>query len=282
MLDDDGDDLLNVDRMKLQKLAQRLCRFLLWDIGIALDALHQTEEALVGDIVLQHVEDETFFDGLAHRILMERRDSARPRLVEHQLCLEFRRRGEGKEAEVWLSRPLHHFLSELCLRLLRKIAIFFVARLIGDGIRDSILIQDALVRQDEPPRVTLIDFKSGDPNSDNHQKLDEREMKLQVAIYAVGAKKELEYQPEKGMVRYLGVDKDAPHEKRELEIPLDDKSILEAKALVAQTARSIRDRHFHAGPVLSESGAPRCPGCDFLGLCGMKEAAGYKKAAGKR
>jgi DNA helicase-2/ATP-dependent DNA helicase PcrA len=60
-----------------------------------------------------------------------------------------------------------------------------------------------IVRQDDPPRVTLIDFKSGDPDSDNHQKLDEQEMKLQVAIYAVGAKKEHEYQPEEGMVRYL-------------------------------------------------------------------------------
>jgi ATP-dependent DNA helicase UvrD/PcrA len=57
-----------------------------------------------------------------------------------------------------------------------------------------------IVRQDDPPRVTLIDFKSGDPDSDNHQKLDEQEMKLQVAIYAVGAKKEHEYQPEGGMV----------------------------------------------------------------------------------
>jgi DNA helicase-2/ATP-dependent DNA helicase PcrA len=87
----------------------------------------------------------------------------------------------------------------------------------GDG-EGGALISGAIdiVRQDEPPRVTLIDFKSGDPDSDNHQKLDEREMKLQVAIYAVGAKKELEYQPEKGMVRYIGVDKNAPDEKREL------------------------------------------------------------------
>ena len=54
-----------------------------------------------------------------------------------------------------------------------------------------------IVRQDNPPRVTLIDFKSGDPDFDNHQKLDEQEMKLQVAIYAVGAKKELEYQPKR-------------------------------------------------------------------------------------
>ena len=49
-----------------------------------------------------------------------------------------------------------------------------------------------IVRRDDPPRVTLIDFKSGDPESDKHMKLDEEEMKLQVAIYALAAKKELE------------------------------------------------------------------------------------------
>lgn len=147
----------------------------------------------------------------------------------------------------------------------------------GDG-EGGALISGAIdiVRQDNPPRVTLIDFKSGDPDSDNHQKLDEHEMKLQVAIYAVGAKKELEYQPEQGMVRYLGVEKNAPDEKRELPIPLDEKTIIEAKALVAQTARSIRDRSFSAGPLKAGDGKPRCPDCDFVGLCGTKEAKAHK------
>src|SRR5262249_37560916 len=133
----------------------------------------------------------------------------------------------------------------------------------GDG-EGGALITGAIdiVRQDDPPRVTLIDFKSGDPESDNHQKLDEKEMKLQVAIYAVGAKKELEYQPEKGMVRYL----DAQDDKRELEVPLDRASVAEATLLVAETARSIRDRHFKAGPHKRPDGSARCPECDFLGL----------------
>ncbi|WP_315729665.1 MULTISPECIES: ATP-dependent DNA helicase [unclassified Bradyrhizobium] len=149
----------------------------------------------------------------------------------------------------------------------------------GDG-EGGALISGAIdiVRQDKPPRVTLIDFKSGDPDSDNHQKLDEQEMKLQVAIYAVGAKRELEYQPEKGMVRYL----DADEEKRELEVPLDDASIAEATALVSATARRIRDRNFATGPQLAADGTPRCPGCDFLGLCGMKQAAAHKKSAGRK
>lgn len=45
-------------------------------------------------------------------------------------------------------------------------------------------------------------------------------MKLQIAIYAVAAKKELEYQPEKELVRYLGA-KPNNKEKAELEVPLD-------------------------------------------------------------
>jgi DNA helicase-2/ATP-dependent DNA helicase PcrA len=149
----------------------------------------------------------------------------------------------------------------------------------GDG-EGGALINGAIdiVRQDDPPRVTLIDFKSGDPDSDNHQKLDEQEMKLQVAIYAVGAKKELEYEPEQGLVRYL----DPGDSAGELEVPLNEASITEATALVAETARKIRDRHFKVGPHQNKDGTPRCPGCDFFGLCGMKEAVFHKAGNGQR
>jgi ATP-dependent DNA helicase UvrD/PcrA len=132
-----------------------------------------------------------------------------------------------------------------------------------------------IVRQDDPPRVTLIDFKSGDPDSDNHQQLDEKEMKLQVAIYAIAAKRELEYQPEHGLVRYLDPDDKA---KRELKVPLDSTTIEQARTLVAATAASIRDRHFKAGPATVNGGRLRCGGCDFLGLCGMTEATAFKHA----
>lgn len=68
----------------------------------------------------------------------------------------------------------------------------------GDG---GALISGAIdiVRQDDPPRVTLIDFKSGDPDSDRHQSLKEEEMRFQVALYAVAARKELQYQSEQGL-----------------------------------------------------------------------------------
>lgn len=133
-----------------------------------------------------------------------------------------------------------------------------------------------VVRRDDPPRVTLIDFKSGDPDSDKHMKLDEEEMKLQLAIYALAAKKELEYEPEEGLVRYLGAQQD---DKRELRVPLDKSHLESAQNRVAQTASAIRDRKFNSGPkAAAADGKCRCSICDFVGICGQNEAGAYKKA----
>lgn len=145
----------------------------------------------------------------------------------------------------------------------------------GDG---GALVSGAIdiVRRDDPPRVTLIDFKSGDPDSDNRSKLDEEEMKLQVGIYALAAKKELEYEPEAGLVRYLGGDEG---EKRELRVPLDKESLEKSQRRVAEAVSEIRDRKFNAGPTKARDGGPLCVGCDFLGICGRKEAARVKNSS---
>lgn len=147
----------------------------------------------------------------------------------------------------------------------------------GDG-EGSAMISGAIdiVRRDDPPQVTLIDFKSGDPDSDIHQNLDEDEMRLQVGIYAVAARKELEYEPEKGLVRYLDVDREAS-DKHQLEVPLDEKSVEEAKKIVVETAKAIRDRKFASSPKKpSSDGGIRCGQCDFMGFCGMPAAMRYK------
>jgi len=132
-----------------------------------------------------------------------------------------------------------------------------------------------LVRQDDPPRVSVIDFKSGDPESDKHQKLDEREMQLQVTLYALAAKKELLYQPDQGLVRYLDAEDKS---KSELRVPLDGDSLGKAKKSVAETAQKIRKRQFKAGPTARPDGVRRCSTCDFVGFCGMKEAVLFKKS----
>jgi DNA helicase-2/ATP-dependent DNA helicase PcrA len=133
-----------------------------------------------------------------------------------------------------------------------------------------------VVRQDDPPRVSLIDFKSGRPESDT-KKLDEEEMRLQVAIYALAAKKELEYDPEQGLVRYLGVKKG---EKDVLEVPLTGEALTAAKKQVAKVAGKIRERQFNLGPTKkSGAGKLRCSDCDFLGFCGMEQAVAYRASA---
>jgi DNA helicase-2/ATP-dependent DNA helicase PcrA len=131
-----------------------------------------------------------------------------------------------------------------------------------------------IVRRDDPPRVTIIDFKSGDPGSDKHQ-LDGEEMKLQVALYAVAAKRELQYQPEQALVRYL--DPEVPSNS-ELRVPLNEESLEKSTSVVAQTAANIRDRHFKFGPVPRPDGVLRCRSCDFIGFCGMTEAVALKQS----
>src|SRR5690606_1936115 len=116
-----------------------------------------------------------------------------------------------------------------------------------------------IVRQDDPPRVTVIDFKSGDPDSDKHQKLDEEEMKLQVSLYAVAAKKALEYQPEQGLVRYLDANDET---SSELRVPLDENALGQAIQTVVLAASRIRDRDFHRGPFERGDGKRGCVECD--------------------
>lgn len=132
-----------------------------------------------------------------------------------------------------------------------------------------------IVRLDNPPRVTLVDFKSGDPDSDRHQQLDEEEMQLQVTLYAIAAKNELQYQPEQGLVRYLDAEDKS---KAELSVPLDDTALANAKATVARTASRIRKRAFKEGPVARADGVHRCGRCDFIGFCGMKDALDFKRS----
>lgn len=147
--------------------------------------------------------------------------------------------------------------------------------------QEQILVSGAIdvIRLDNPPRVTLIDFKSGHAESDVATKLDEDEMRLQVSIYGLAAKKELEYQPERGLVRYLDPQ---GGEKAELDIGLDKTSLDAALNIVVDTAKDIRDRKFDEGPKVKPRDpkiAVRCVQCDFLGICGRKEATSARKRA---
>lgn len=133
---------------------------------------------------------------------------------------------------------------------------------------ENVLVTGAIdvVRCDSPPRVSIVDFKSGEAVSDKHQGLDEDEMRLQVSIYAIAAKQELQYEPELGLVRYLG---EPDRSKAELRVPLDDEVVATSRRRVASLASSIQNRKFDEGPSApeKEDKVARCQSCDFKRLC---------------
>jgi DNA helicase II / ATP-dependent DNA helicase PcrA len=139
---------------------------------------------------------------------------------------------------------------------------------------EQVLVSGAIdvVRLDDPPRVTIIDFKSGEPESDDRMSLDEDEMRLQVTMYGLAARSELEYEPDRGLVRYMGETKDG---RSELEVDLNDQALAAAREVIAESARNIRGRRFRGGPTRpprKKKSKTRCDECDFLGICGMEGA----------
>jgi ATP-dependent DNA helicase UvrD/PcrA len=143
---------------------------------------------------------------------------------------------------------------------------------------ERVLVSGAIdvIRLDDPPRVTLLDFKSGDAESETATKLDRDEMRLQVSLYGLAARQELEYQPDRGLVRYLGED-DAG--KRELAVELDAAALEKARETVTTTAREIRQRRFFEGPRRRPRDGEletRCGECDFIEFCGMDCASSYR------
>lgn len=146
---------------------------------------------------------------------------------------------------------------------------------------EQVLVSGAIdvIRRDDPPRVTLLDFKSGEAESDLSMKLDSEEMTLQISLYGLAAKSELEYEPDRGLVRYLGETEDG---RRELEVPLTPDALATARHTVVDTAREIKDRRFQLGPRKEPRDARhafRCGECDFRQFCGLRarvEAGGEK------
>ncbi len=151
----------------------------------------------------------------------------------------------------------------------------------------GVLVSGAIdvIRHDDPPRVALIDFKSGDPEKENENasSLDKEQMQLQVSLYGLAAKKELEYEPNLGLVRYLGVPPGAPLEDRELKVALTPEAIEAARDTVVDVAKDIQARNWHEGPrrgPKKPAHTVRCEECDFLHLCGRPEARGIRIGGG--
>lgn len=134
---------------------------------------------------------------------------------------------------------------------------------------ENLLISGTIdvLRLDDPPRVTIVDFKSGDSEDETGSGLNKELMGLQIGVYGLAARDELEFDPQHGLVRYIG-EKDP--RLRQLEINLEDEQLVKVRNEITQTAKSIQSREFDRGP--SERVKDRCENCDFLDICSRTEA----------
>ena len=124
-----------------------------------------------------------------------------------------------------------------------------------------------VVRLDDPPRVSIVDFKSGDAEEETGTGLSRELMKLQIGVYGLAARDELEYDPQHGLIRYIG---ERNREKRQAEVNLDDAELARVREVIVMTGRNIRGRHFDKGPTGWVEN--RCGICDFRNICPRPEA----------
>ncbi|MGE3622469.1 MAG: ATP-dependent DNA helicase [Bdellovibrionales bacterium] len=128
-----------------------------------------------------------------------------------------------------------------------------------------------LVRLDDPPRVTIIDFKSGENSDQSASGLSTEMMRQQVGIYGLAAKHELEFEPDRGIIRYIG-ERDPNQQQKVIE--LNDQELAQTRQNVIDTARKIKNREFYEGP--SAHSPQRCDKCDFSRFCGRPEARAFR------
>jgi DNA helicase-2/ATP-dependent DNA helicase PcrA len=92
-------------------------------------------------------------------------------------------------------------------------------------------------------------------------------MGMQIGVYGLAARHELEYDPQHGLVRYIG-ERDPL--RRQLHVDLSDADLTAVRHRVAETGARIRQRDFAGGPtgLVRE----RCSRCDFNLTCPHEEA----------
>ncbi|MXZ76012.1 MAG: ATP-dependent helicase [Gemmatimonadetes bacterium] len=134
---------------------------------------------------------------------------------------------------------------------------------------ENLLISGAIdvVRLDDPPRVSIVDFKSGNAEEETGTGLTREMMALQIGVYGLAAKDELEYEPYHGLVRYIG-ERDS--DRRQVEVGLGEEELERVRIEIAQAGQQIRKREFQSGP--TDRVENRCSRCDFGGFCPRREA----------
>lgn len=120
-----------------------------------------------------------------------------------------------------------------------------------------------VIRLDDPPRITIIDFKSGETGESTQSGIPEEMMRLQIGIYGLAALHELEYEPDRGLIRYIG-----EHDKNKMQssVQLNAAELAAARQVVINAGKQIRNRVFNLGPTNQTSN--RCANCDHRVFCG--------------
>lgn len=131
----------------------------------------------------------------------------------------------------------------------------------------NLLVSGAIdvVRLDDPPRVTIVDFKSGESGDGNGSGLSSELMAMQIGVYGLAAREELEYEPQNGVIRYIGEDDPS---RMETHVDLSDEQLELVRTELVETSRRIKRREFEGGP--AETG--RCGRCDFRRVCRLSNA----------
>ena len=119
MLHTDSDLLADGMRVQLDEGLEQILRLPLVVPWVVLDLLQQTPVGSVGRVVREHVEDEPFFDRLAHAVAVEGLElSIRSLPAEELKSLGLRGRRKGERREVRHPPAAADFLEDPVLNLL--------------------------------------------------------------------------------------------------------------------------------------------------------------------
>lgn len=122
---------------------------------------------------------------------------------------------------------------------------------------------DLLERRDpqtnELVQVDIIDFKTGD--QPDYESEEMRDNKLQVRLYGLATRTELDPETGKGFIHYLD-----PEDGGREPVDLSDAKIDQVKKLVKDNVEKIMKRKFFAVPE-----EEKCKGCDFKLICPHKK-----------
>lgn len=142
---------------------------------------------------------------------------------------------------------------------------------------ENLLISGTIdvVRLDDPPQISVVDFKSGDSREETGSGLNKELMEFQIGVYGLASRDELEYDPQRGLIRYIG-EKDPS--RRQATVDLDDEQLAGVLKEISKTGKNIRERKFNKGPTRRVK--KRCAQCDFLDICSRSEAARARRGHG--